>query len=161
MSIRPDANTRYVRYRFGECRAMIAGHHPGTPQWRHQFWLKEGVIAGSELGMVLLGAFALWHLTHRLAPPDQLAADSVGLTILLAYLFYAIRQLRAKTRTLRDQIHYYTTHQITINAQILSHTVKRLASWSISENQLIAAGLLPEQARASPFERPRNPSGNP
>jgi len=141
---RPDADTRYLHYRFASCRAAVAACHPGTAQWRHRFWLRESITVTGELGFILIAGFAVWHLTQPLPPLAQAGLDSLGLVLLSRQLRSAIRQISAETRSFHDGVAHYAAHRAYVDAQILSRTVHQLATWSITESQLVAAGLLPE-----------------
>lgn len=115
---RPDADTRSIHYRFANCRAAIAARHPGTPEWRHRFWLREIVSVTGELGMALLGAFALWYVTQHLSSSVQVALDSFGLLLLSGRLRFAISQLFAETRAFHNDVAYYAAHRAYVDAQI-------------------------------------------
>ncbi|WP_297374488.1 hypothetical protein [Acidiferrobacter sp.] len=149
---RPDATTRYIRYQFHSCRATIAAHFPGTREWRHRFWLREGVIITVELGLVLLGAFALMRLGHPLPLRARLVTEGLGCLVLSGRLILTLPQLVTRIRTLRRDVAHYHAHRAYIDAQILNATVAKLAILSISQEQLIAAGLLPK-----PPSPPREP----
>lgn len=161
MRRRADANTRYIRYQFQRCRAAVAAHHPGTREWRHRFWLREGVTAAGELGLTLLGAFAIWRLTVTLHPPARLTIEGLGYLLLSARLVLALRQFLARARALRRDVAHYAAHRAYADAQILNTTVATLATWSISRERLIAAGLLPgtEQPPNGP-QAPFPPDGD-
>lgn len=152
MRRRPDATTRYIRYQFHRCRVTVAAHYPGTREWRHRFWLREGVIAAAELGLVVLGAFALWRLTAPLHRTARLASEGLGYLLLSGRLILALPQFITHIRTLRRDVAHYQAHRAYIDAQIVNATVTMLATWSISKQQLIAAGLLPK-----PPPPPREP----
>ncbi|RCN56291.1 hypothetical protein [Acidiferrobacter thiooxydans] len=151
MRHRPDAGTRYIRYQFHRCRATVAAHFPGTREWCHRFWLREGVMAAGELGLVFLGAFALWRLTAPLGMPARLVTEGLGYLLLSGRLILALPPLITRIRALRRDVAHYRAHRAYVDAQILNATVALLTAWSISEEQLIAAGLLP-----TPRDRPAN-----
>lgn len=136
------APTRAVRYQFERCRATVAADTPGTQEWRRRFWLREGVVALGEIGMVLLGAFALWCLAGSLPAQLHLPSLLLGSLTLSARLVLALRQLAVRFRMLDRDIVHYRAHRAYIDAQILSATLATLAMWSISEEQVVAAGLM-------------------
>lgn len=152
MRHRPDAGTRYIRYQFHRCRATVAAHFPGTREWCHRFWLREGMMAAGELGLVFLGAFALWRLTAPLGMPARLVTEGLGYLLLSGRLILALPPLITRIRALRRDVAHYRAHRAYVDAQILNATVALLTAWSISEEQLIAAGLLP-----TPPRPPREP----
>ncbi|MHB1512335.1 MAG: hypothetical protein ACYCTF_09480 [Acidiferrobacter sp.] len=143
------APARAVRFQFEKCRATVAADTPGTQEWRRRFWLREGVIGLGETGMVLLGAFALWHLAGSLPAPLHLIGLLFGSLVLSARLVSAVGQIAARFRTLDHDIVHYHAHQAYIDAQILSTTLATLALWSISEKEVVAAGLVPDGRAAA------------
>ena len=161
MRRRPAAGTRYIRYQFHRCRVTIAADFPGTREWCHRFWLREGVMAAGELGLVFLGAFALWRLTAPLGMPARLVTEGFGYLLLSGRLILALPPLITRIRALRRDLAHYRTHRAYVDAQILNATVAVLATWSISKEQLIAAGLLPKPPRPPreppPADRPDPP----
>ena len=160
---RPDAGTRYIRYQFHRCRVTVAAHFPGTREWRHRFWLREGVMVAGEIGLVVLGAIALWHLTASLRMPTRLLTEGVGYLLLPGRLVLTLPQLLRRIRTLRRDVAHYHAHRAYVDARILNATVTMLATWSISEEQLVATGLLPNPPRPphEPAPTRRPPPGAP
>ncbi len=158
---RPDAGTRYIRYQFHRCRVTVAADFPGTREWRHRFWLREGVMATGELGLVALGAVALWHLTTSWRMPTRLYTQGAGYLLLSGRLILTLPHLLARIRTLRRDIAHYHAHRAYVDARILKATVAMLASWSITEQQLVAAGLLPKPPPPPREPPPTDPPGTP
>lgn len=155
------APARAVRYQFERCRATVAAHTPGTREWRRRFWLREGVVALGETGMVLLGAFALWHLAGPLPATLRLPSLVLGSLALSARLVSALGQIGARLRILDRDIMYYRTHRAYIDARILSATLATLAMWSISEEQVVAAGLVAPGHTHPHDAKPRAPRPGP
>ncbi len=143
------APARAVRFQFEKCRATVAADTPGTREWRRRFWLREGVMGLGEAGMVLLGASALWHLAGSLPAPLHMIGLLLGSLVLSARVVSAASQSVARFRTLDHDIVHYRAHQAYIDAQILSTTLATLALWSISEKEVVAAGLVPDGRAAA------------
>ncbi len=150
------APARAVRYQFERCRATVAADTPGTREWRRRFWLREGVVALGEVGMTLLGAFALSRLTGSLPRAAHLTALILGSLALSARLVMALGQIAVRFRILGRDTVRYRAHRAAIDAQILTATMAALALWSISEEDVAAAGLLPD-SRPRTRDAPRDP----
>ena len=151
------APTRAVRYQFERCRATVAADTPGTREWRRRFWLREGVVALGEVGMTLLGGFALSRLAQSLPMALHLTALIFGSLALSARLVSALAQIAARFRILGRDIVRYRTHRAYIDAQILAATMATLALWSISEEEVMAAGLLPDSPPGARNDEARGP----